>query len=221
MKSKNYHLYDRINKNLEYENQVIYTSKLEERNKISQQLHDKVGHTISGSLMQLEAVKLLMDKDKEKANMFLDNTIEVLRQGMESIRIVLHSIKPASEQMGVNKIKLMLNKVSSRSNVKCNLIYNGNLQRISYLQWKIIDDSLKECITNTIKYSKATKITVNIEIFNKIIRVEIKDNGIGAFKIKKSMGIKGIEERCEQIMGKVIIDGSSGFSVILILPIEA
>ena len=64
-------------------------------------------------------------------------------------------------------------------------------------------------------------VTVNIQVFNKITKAEIKDNGIGNFNIKKGMGIKGIEERCEKIGGKVIIDGSMGFSVILILPMNS
>ncbi|WP_027624187.1 sensor histidine kinase [Clostridium lundense] len=220
LREKNDILFNKINKDLEYENQIMYTSKLEERNKIAQEMHDKIGHTISGSLMQLEAAKLLMDKDKEKAGLFVDNTIKVLREGIESIRITLRNIKPASEQMGINRIRLMLNEVSSRTNIRCNLMHSGNLQNITYAHWKIIYDSIKECITNTIKYSKATIVTVNIQIFNKIIKVEVRDNGIGSFDIKKSMGIKGMEERCEEIGGKVVIDGSKGFSVILILPIK-
>lgn len=221
LKEKNDELYNKINKDLEYENQIMYASKLEERNKIAQEMHDKLGHTISGSIMHLEAAKLLMDKDKEKAGIFIDDTIKVLREGMESIRITLRSIKPASEQMGINRIRLMLNEVSSRTNITCNLMHSGNIQSITYAQWKIIYDSTRECVTNTIKYSKATMVTVNIQVFNKITKAEIKDNGIGNFNIKKGMGIKGIEERCEKIGGKVIIDGSMGFSVILILPMNS
>lgn len=221
LKEKNNELYNKINKDLEYENQIMYTSKLEERNKIAQEMHDKIGHTISGSLMHLEAARLLMNKDKEKAGIFIDNTIKVLREGMESIRITLRSIKPASEQIGINRIRLMLNEVSSRTNIRCNLMHSGNIESINYSQWKVIYDSIKECLTNTIKYSKATMVTVNIQIFNKIVKVEIKDNGIGNFNIKKGMGIKGIEERCGEVGGKVIIDGSKGFSIILILPVNS
>ena len=47
---------------MEYNKQIIYTSQLQERNNIAQEIHDKLGHSISGSLMQLEAAKLIMDK---------------------------------------------------------------------------------------------------------------------------------------------------------------
>ena len=47
---------------LESENRV-----LEERAQLSQTLHDKLGHNINGSIYQLEASKVVMEKDPEKA----------------------------------------------------------------------------------------------------------------------------------------------------------
>lgn len=44
------------------ENQV-----LEERTQLSQTLHDRLGHNINGSVYQLEAIKVLMDKEPETA----------------------------------------------------------------------------------------------------------------------------------------------------------
>ncbi|MCY8016369.1 sensor histidine kinase, partial [Bacillus haynesii] len=45
-----------------------------------------------------------------------------------------------------------------------------------------------------------------------------KDNGKGRQKIKKGMGIIGMEERAASVNGKVIVDGSNGFSVTTLLP---
>jgi signal transduction histidine kinase len=59
-----------------------------------------------------------------------------------------------------------------------------------------------------------------MKVLNKLIRVEVKDNGSGADKIKKGLGIIGMEERAASIHGKVIIDGTNGFSVTTLLPID-
>jgi signal transduction histidine kinase len=100
------------------------------------------------------------------------------------------------------------------------LYYNGELKEISNIQWNIINRSVKEALTNTTKYAKASEVKVKIQILNKLIKVEIKDNGIGNLTINKGLGLRGIEERCENISGKVIVDGSDGFSVILLLPTQ-
>ncbi|SNX53961.1 sensor histidine kinase [Thermoanaerobacterium sp. RBIITD] len=213
-------LYNKINKSEEYEKQVRYTAQLEERNKISQKIHDNVGHTISGSLMQLEASKLLIDKNKDDAKKLIQNAIDTLRNGLESIRLALREIKPPVEQMGINRLRLIINDFTVKTHIPVNLEYTGILDKITYSQWNVIVENVKEALTNIMKYSKATKVVVSIDVLNKFIKTEVKDNGVGAYIIKKGLGLSGIEERCGSIGGKVIIDGSNGFSVIFLLPLE-
>ncbi|WMJ79465.1 histidine kinase [Clostridium sp. MB40-C1] len=220
LREKNYLLNKSSVKDIQYGEQIKYMSQLEERNKIAQAIHDNIGHTISGSLMQLEAIKFIMDKDTIKCKDMIQNTINVLREGMDSIRATLRNIKPPVEQIGVNKLKLILAEFEVNSRIKANLYCEGDLGVVSVVYWKIINDSLKEILTNTIKYSNATEIKAKIEILNKIIKFQVKDNGIGCLNVVKGLGIKGIEERCQNVDGKVIIDGCEGFSVILLLPIQ-
>ncbi|AFK85801.1 MULTISPECIES: sensor histidine kinase [Thermoanaerobacterium] len=213
-------LYIRIDKNEEYERQLKYTTQLEERNKLSQRIHDDIGHTISGSLMQLEASKLLMDRNKDDAKKMIQSTIDTLRNGLESIRIALREIKPPPEQMGLNRLKLVLDDFALKTHISANLKYTGIIDKITYSQWNIIMENVKELLTNAMKYSKATKVSLTIDVLNKFIKVEMKDNGVGTDVVRKGLGLKGIEERCESVGGKVIIDGSNGFSVIFLLPLE-
>lgn len=219
LKFKNYKLNQNLIKDTEYQLQLKHMSQTEERNKIAQEIHDSIGHTISGSLMQLEAIKFIMNKDINKAEEMLQNTIDVLREGMESIRSTLRNIKPPPEQLGVNRLKLILDEFEINSKIKANLFYEGNLNKISYEQWSLVNNNVKEALTNTMKYSKASQVKVKIEILNKLIKVEIKDDGVGSLRIVKGLGIKGMEERCSSLDGKLIVDGSRGFSIIMLLPI--
>ena len=204
-----------------YKHQIIYTSQLEERNKIAQEIHDRLGHSISGSLMQLEVVKLIMGTDSIKSKDIIQNTINVLRDGMESIRSTLKNIKPEQEHLGINKIKLLINEFKRNGRINAALFYSDNLDRISFLEWKVISENIKEALTNIFKYSKAKNVKVDIKVLNKIIKIEIKDDGQGCNKIIKGLGLSGIEERTMNLNGKLIIDGSNGFSVIVLLPIES
>ncbi|SHH84914.1 histidine kinase [Clostridium grantii] len=220
LRIKNETLNKSLNKDFEYESQIKYMSQLEERNKIAQEIHDNIGHTISGTLMQLEATKYVIDKDKEKSKELLQNSIDVLRDGMESIRITLRNIKPPKEQIGINEIKLIINKFKYRSGINVNLIFDDNIDKLSFNQWKTVKINLKEILTNAIKYSKAANIIVSFTALNRIIKLEIKDDGVGCLNLNKGLGFQGIEERCENLNIKVIIDGSNGFSVIMLIPIS-
>lgn len=203
-----------------YEKQSLYATKLEERSKISQEMHDKIGHTISGSILQLEAAKLLLNKDKDKSEKILNNTINVLREGLEDIRIILRRIRPTKEEMGINRIKLLLAEAMQNTKFTYALSFQGDIDNIAYAHWKAIYDNLTEAITNIMKYSKGDFVEVNIQVLNRIVKASIKDNGMVEGVISKGLGLKGIEQRCVDMGGTAIIDFSDGFSIIMILPIK-
>lgn len=208
-----------LNENNEYMKQSEYTFKLEERNRLSQEIHDKIGHSMTGALIQMEASKRMMEIDKNKSMDLLQNAIHILKDGIENIRITLKNIKPATEQMGLNRVKLLIDEFAVKHHIKTPLIYKGNMEMITPIQWKIIHENITEALTNALKYSNATIITIEIQVLNKLIKVEVKDNGKGAMKINKGLGIVGMEERTASVNGKIIVDGSNGFSVTTLLPI--
>ena len=55
-----------LNENKEYIRQSEYTFKLEERNRLSQEIHDKIGHSMTGALIQMEAAKRLNCSETEE-----------------------------------------------------------------------------------------------------------------------------------------------------------
>ena len=220
LRERNDALYKRLDVSTDYENQLRYLTQMEERNSLAQKIHDKVGHSIAGSLIQLEAASVIIGSDTAKARDIIGNVIQVLKEGMENIRSTLRNIKPAAEQLGINRLKAVLDKFTRNSSIKAFLSYNGDLSPVSHLQWKIVMDNLKEALTNTLKYSSATTVKVDLAVLNKLIRVEVRDNGVGAFSPNKGLGLRGMEERTESAGGKLIIDGSKGFSIIMLLPVS-
>lgn len=219
LREKNDILFGKIGMGAEYENQVKYLTQLEERNCLAQKIHDRVGHTLAGSLIQLEAAAMIMDSDPQKAGAMLDGVINHLKDGIESIRSTLRNIKPAPEQLGINRLKVVLDEFSLANPIKASLSYRGRLDAITNSYWRIITDNVREALTNALKYSSADAVTVGIEVLNRIIKVEIRDNGAGARSFEKGLGIAGMEERTESAGGKLIIDGSKGFSIITLLPV--
>ncbi|MED4390568.1 histidine kinase [Priestia aryabhattai] len=208
-----------VNENKEYVRQSQYASKLEERNRLSQEIHDKIGHSMTGALIQMEAAKHVMKQDEEKALSLLQNAITISKEGIEEIRLTLKSIKPPAEQIGISRLKLFIGEFEAKHSIAMPLVYKGNLDLITPLQWKIIHENITEAITNALKYAEATMISIELHVLNKMVKVEVKDNGKGAHLFQKGLGIAGMEERAASINGTVIVDGTNGFSVTTLLPI--
>lgn len=205
--------------NNEYIRQSEYTFKLEERNRLAQEIHDKISHSMTGALIQMEAAKRLLAADPDKSAELLQNAIQISKDGIESIRLVLKNMKPPTEQLGINRLRLLIDEFSTKhAGIRTSLTHEGNIDILTPIQWKIAMENIKEALTNAMKYSNATAISVHIQVLSTLIKVEVSDNGKGARKIIKGMGISGMEERTAGVNGKVIVDGSRGFSVTTLLP---
>jgi signal transduction histidine kinase len=207
-----------LNENKEYIRQSDYTIKLEERNRLSQEIHDKIGHSMTGALIQMEASKRLFTSDPDKSAELLQNAIHISKEGIESIRLVLKNMKPPTEQLGVNRMKLFVDEFSAMHTLRTSLTHEGNVDIITPIHWKVIQENTQEALTNAMKYSDATFVSIHIEVLRTLIKVKVSDNGKGEQKVIKGLGIIGMEERAASVNGTIIVDGSRGFSVTTLIP---
>lgn len=213
-------LLDRLHENNEFLKQSAYASRLEERNRLSQQIHDDIGHSITGSLIQMEAARTLLVANPEKADELLGNAIGITREGIESIRMTLKGMKPPVEQVGLSRLKLCMDEFTDRHGIRTVLVHKGKIDAVRPIHWKIIMENCTEAFTNSLKYAGGAPIHVELFVLNKLIRLTVRDSGKGTEVIKKGLGLTGMEERAASIAGKLIIDAQSGFSVTTLLPLD-
>lgn len=161
-------LNNKLIKEKDMQEQILHTARLEERNEISIRLHDKIGHTISGTLLQLEAAKIIFDVDPKKSISILDSCINNLREGMDDIRAVLRNIRPKEEELGINRIKKILDEKIKATNIKGKVKYEGDLEKISFKIWLLFIQVTTEITTNSIKYSNCDLIAINLEVLKKV-----------------------------------------------------
>ena len=194
------------------ENQV-----LEERTQLSQTLHDKLGHNINGSVYQLEAVKVLMEKDPEKAKSMIQAVIDQLRGGMDEIRAILRRKRPEKHRLAVSQLEKLCEDCRLKG-IKTEFLTEGDLSLIPETHLEVILDNCFEAVSNSLKYSRCTKICITIVVMNKVIRCSVSDNGIGCHDMTDGMGISGMRRRIRQINGVLDLETENGFTVNMLLP---
>lgn len=193
------------------ENQI-----LEERAALSQTLHDKLGHNINGSVYQLEAVKVLMDKEPETSKKMIQAVIDQLRSGMDEIRIILRKERPKKYKLAT----IQLQKLCEDCNVKgveAELNIEGELKDVPEKYLEIILDNAYEAVSNSMKYSKCSKININVHVLNQVMRCSIADNGIGCSEVVDGMGISGMRRRVREVNGILDFETEAGFIINMLL----
>lgn len=195
------------------ENQV-----LEERAQLSQTLHDKLGHNINGSVYQLEAVKVLMEKDPEKSRNMIQAVIDQLRGGMDEIRAILRKERPKKYKLAMSQLEKLCEDCRQKG-VNANLFTEGDLSIVPEKYLEIILDNAYEAVSNSMKYAKCTKIEIKIHVLNQMVRCSISDNGVGCIDIVDGMGISGMRRRVREINGILNFESEAGFTINMLLPL--
>ena len=193
-----------------------------ERNRLAREIHDTLGHTLTGILAGLDACLTTIDIAPQETKKQLEMIAEVTRQGIKDVRRSVNKLRPdALERLNLESaIRKMILDIESMSNTHvtfeskvANLKFDADEEDTIY---RVIQESL----TNAIRHGKATRIWVYIESDNGEIVLTIKDNGVGCKDMKKGFGTRHIVERIQMLKGSVEFDGSDGFTVIARIPIR-
>lgn len=200
----------------------IYLATLKERNRIARDIHDNVGHILTRTIVQMQAL-LVIDKDKD-ARPYLESVNESLNNAMTSIRKSVHELHDDSIDLslGLNDLLKGLDKrfesklVTSIDSPTTNEFKNMALAVV------------KEALTNASKYSKGDRIKVEVIENNSFWRILIKDNGKNEKKDlsgedfdREGIGLGNIRDRARAFKGNAsFFADETGFTVLVTVPKE-
>ena len=133
----------------------IHIAVLSERNRIARELHDSIGHSISSSILQVEAIKVsLSDKSIIKN---LEVLQETLSSGMNDIRESIHNLYHESFDLE-SKIERLFSKITD---IDIKFVYKLESQLDYNLKLDILS-VVKEALTNCVKHSDATELNIRL-----------------------------------------------------------
>lgn len=196
--------------------EIATIAEVKERNRIAREIHDSIGHSIAGILIQLQAAHKLFSKDGERSLEMVQRSIDGLAEAVELIRNTVHNIKP-QQHLGVAYIESIIDNYRF---APVDFKISGDFNTLPANHLEILSATIKEALTNTARYSKATKVEIAIEVNPQFTRLYIKDNGTGSKQIKEGLGISGMRERVRNIGGSISISSNNGFLIVCLLPRE-
>lgn len=193
-----------------------------ERNRLAREIHDTLGHTLTGILAGLDACLTTIDISPQETKKQLEMIAGVTRQGINEVRRSVNKLRPdALERLNLESaIRKMIMEVESVSNTRITFVSEVAPLKFDADEEDAIYRVIQESITNAIRHGKATQIRIHIESVNGEIILTIKDNGVGCKEMKKGFGTRHIVERIQMLKGSVEFDGSDGFTVTARIPIR-
>ena len=195
---------------------------LNERNRISRDLHDSIGHTLSTIVIQLAAIEKLTEDNAPQASAMLKQLHQFTKDGLADVRQVIHKLKPQHYQKiaFIENIHNIISDFEHNSPIKVYFNNNQLLWELSPEQELLFVRAIQEFLGNSNKHSDAKEVRIQCHFTDSTVILTMTDNGKGTDVIKPQMGITGMRERTKLLGGKVHMHSAinKGFKIRIVLP---
>ncbi|HHB1653494.1 TPA: response regulator [Bacillus cereus] len=193
----------------QYVSQVERITLLEERDRLSKDLHDTMGHSYTSIIMGMETLRMeLKSKEGEQQ---LDSLLQLARNSMEEVRLYLHQLDLSQESLPLATTLQQLTeefKKHAKVNVRTRII--GEEYMVSKQSKMTLYRSLQESLTNAVRHGHSTEIIVSLHFEPQQIRLDVQDNGCGVEEWKDGFGLTAMKERVSHSQGRVIVYSKKG-----------
>ncbi|WP_310384670.1 ATP-binding protein [Roseateles sp.] len=176
-----------------------------ERQRLMQDMHDGLGSSLLSAMVAVEQGS--MDQDK---------VVEVLRECVDDLRLVIDSLEPVAHDL-VALLATMRYRLGKRLQAG-GLMLEWDVQDLPLLEWLEPPDALhvlrlmQEALSNVLKHARATRVRMVTRNHGHYVEIRIEDDGDG-FDIATAQmgrGLKSQQRRAQRLGGSLRIDSSVG-----------
>lgn len=214
----------------------VYAVKLErmteirERNRLAREIHDTLGHTLTGIIMGADAVLALFDPAPEEAKKRVQVIAQSARDGLNDVRRSIKALRPDALEKASIEEALEILVTNFHQTTSADIRYEQLAGPLSLASDE--EDTLyrviQESMTNAVRHGHATEIHVRLTRREDLLTIEIRDNGLGCggAEVQEGFGLRHMRERLGLLGGSLTCgdradeDGARGFYIVVSLPLR-
>ena len=192
-----------------------------ERTRLGHELHDNVNQILAVSKLFLGMLRTGDDESNElkrKVGEYLDSAVNEIRNLSHGL------VVPNFNKTGlVGSFNKILNDIAMVNPFEVAFDYDEKIESLNDSKKITLLRILQEQIKNIIKYSRATKVNVELCLVRNKALLRIRDNGVGfdARASRKGIGLSNIYDRIELFNGCVNLETAPGKGCDLMVTLPA
>ncbi|MCH3920161.1 MAG: sensor histidine kinase [Sphaerochaeta sp.] len=192
-----------------------------ERNRLAREIHDSLGHSLTGISVGIDACLAIIDKDKEGAKKQLQTISNVAKDGIADVRLSVSSLRAdAVERYPLReRISRMVQRIHNATGVDIVLVFRDPFVVESYEE-NALFRLVQEGVTNAIRHGKATRIDILFGVEADKLVITVKDNGVGCVSFVPGFGLLNMQERIKMLHGNISFSGTNGFLIRAEIPLR-
>ncbi|PFN73005.1 hybrid sensor histidine kinase/response regulator transcription factor [Bacillus cereus] len=188
----------------QYMSQIERITLAEERNRLSSELHDTVGHAYTSIIMGMETLRT--ELATEMGIQRLDSLLEMGRKSIEDVRGYLHQMDSRCQSPSlIQSLQNLGAEFQEHAQVNVSFRTFGEEYQLSRQAKITFVRCLQESLTNAVRHGQGTEIIVSLQFEQQYTRLEVQDNGKGNVEWQEGFGMNAMKERAMNLQGHLSV----------------
>jgi signal transduction histidine kinase len=180
-------------------------SVMEERNKLARDVHDIVGHTLTTTIVQIEATRMLLEKDRDKGLEKLASISQLVRKSMDDIRHSMKTLSQSSDHWDLRKaLSQLLEDTETATGIKIEYDIEDTPE-LKTTHKKVLFHALQEGVTNAIRHGDCTEIHFQLKHEEGQVEFHLHNNGKPYEPNELGLGLTAMKDRVQSVGGTFTI----------------
>src|SRR5687767_5695005 len=187
--------------------QLVKTQEAE-RKSLSRELHDHVGQMLTALRMELGTAERSRGAAGQQFAQAITESKHLSETMMRTVRDLAMGLRPSMlDDFGLQPaLEWLVRDFSRRSRLEASVTVSGGLEGLPDSHRTCVFRAVQEALTNCVRHSGASRVTVDVTSGPRDLTVTVRDNGVGIPANRgKGLGLRGLEERAKELSGTVTI----------------
>ncbi|MFY0665027.1 MAG: sensor histidine kinase [Natronospirillum sp.] len=197
---------------LKSQNEAEELARTAERERIARDLHDLLGHTLSGIRIKAELAERLLERDPERARQEMKDIEKAARESLQQVRAAVSGYHLGGLALEINSARNILSSAGVRFVADTDAPVPEELE-------PVLGQVLREGVTNIVCHANASEAQLTISHKDGRLQMQLRDNGCG-LSGPAGNGIMGIRTRVQTAGGLVRWHSDGGTVMAVAFPID-
>lgn len=186
----------------------------EEHRRLSEELHDTLGHALVGTLLQVQLAGELVKRDADAASKRLEMVETSIRETLDRVRRALRRGKRGLETLPFHlALESLAAEFRALGGPEVSLSFRPDGESVADLSPRVREAlvrTVQEALTNAVRHGRARRVEIRAEASGPRLYLTIRDDGVGADAISPGMGLSGMVSRIQAVGGTLRFHSQAG-----------
>ncbi|WP_229255982.1 sensor histidine kinase [Duganella fentianensis] len=201
---------------LRKQEEVAYLARIAERERISRDMHDLLGHTLSLITLKAELAGKLLERDVAACRNEIRDIEQSARTALSEVRAAVSGMRQSgfAHELAIARATLAAAQIGLREQLaSCEM---------PAVAENVLALALREAVTNILRHGQATECMVNLQLAGAMLTLQVRDNGrslADGSMPEFGNGLRGMQERVAALGGRLLLRVERGVTLEVALPV--